>query len=191
MPEQGRNGKKPARRKVRFPDELKKRCMLLLQLRHDRFKDSLDGQVITAALLGRALKHWPNVKRETLRRAVRGLVNEMRHEGAPIASGGGGYWIAKTVEDFQKTQAFLRSHGIAELATNAKIKQSAAAARAVGQLRLPAYHALVTGRDALALYLKQGERPASPQATPMQAGDAPATAEQSGQPWSDSLFALT
>ncbi len=182
MPE---HSKQTVRRRVRFPDELKKRCMLLLQLRHDRFRDDLDAQIICAALLGRALKHWPNVKRETLRRSVRALVNEMRHEGAPIASGNGGYWIAKTVEDFQVTEAFLRRHGIAELATNAKIKQSAAAARAVGQTRLPAYHALVTGRDALSLYLTP-KPPADVDDPP----SASPTAEQSGQPWSDSLFAF-
>lgn len=193
MPEQGRDGQQPARRKIRFPDELKTRCMLLLQLRHDRHLDRPDDQVISAALLGRALKHWPNVKRETLRRRVRELVNEMWHEGAPIASGGGGYWIAKTVEDFKKTEAFLRSHGIAELTTSANIKQSAARDRAVGQLRFAPYHSLVTGQSALALYLKPGQSPGlSTDPSAADHSDAVAhTAEQSAQPWADSLFATT
>ncbi|MEM6260765.1 MAG: hypothetical protein AAGI37_21160 [Planctomycetota bacterium] len=182
MPEQGCNGKTRVRRKVRYPDELKKRCMLLLQLRHDRFRNKPEDQVIKSATLARALKHWPGMKRETHRRRVRELVNEMRHEGAPIASGGGGYWIAKTVDDFQQTESFLRRHSLAELVTNAKIKQSAAAARAVGQLRFAPYHALISGRNALALYLKP-----SPNLQPVI--DSALTAERSDQQWADSLFA--
>lgn len=182
MSEQHPRPGKPSRRYVRYSIDLKRRCMLLLQLRHDRFREDPDAQVIKAALLGRALGHWPGVQRETLRRRVRELVNEMRRDGAPIASGGGGYWIAKTVQDFNKTESFLRAHGIAELATNARIKQTAARSRAAGQLRLAPYHAVVTG--SLAQYLgDQIDRYSEPTES------EPPRSEQSDLTWSDSLFA--
>lgn len=194
MPEQGCYGRQPSKRLVRFPDELKQRCMRLLQLRYDRYQHQDEIRPITAAVLGRALRHWPDVARETLRRRVRELVDEMRREGAPIASGGGGYSIAQTVEDFAATEAFLRRHGIATLATNARLKQTSAKDRAVGQLRLPAYHALVTGRSALALYMPTPPARTAPQPEPDQDADhqvaAPTTAQQPTQEWADSLFAL-
>lgn len=170
MPEQGRDGRKPAKRIVRFPDELKQRMMRLLQLRYDRNAADVDQRPISAAVLARALRHWPGAKRETHRRRVRELVDEMRREGAPIASWGRGYSIAREVEDFRKTEAFLRRHGIATLATNARLKQTAARARATGQLRFAPYHAALTG--GLAAYLGGSPMPQPP-----------------AQTWADSLFA--
>ncbi len=182
MPEHGRNGIQPARRHVRYPDELKARLIRLLELRYDRSAEDAEQRPIPAAVLARALKHWPGAKRETQRRRVRELVQEAREEGAPIASWGRGYSIAREVEDFAKTEAFLRTHGIATLATNAKLKKTAAHARATGQLRLAPYHALVTGN--LAAYL--GDQLDRYRPTPRA---EPPAAEPPDHNWSDSLFA--
>ncbi len=179
MPEQGRDGKQRAKRQARYPDELKVRLLHLLELRYDRSAADVDQRPIPAAVLGRALRHWPDAKRETRRRRVRELVQEMREEGAPIASWGRGYSIAREVEDFAKTEAFLRRHGIATLATNARLKKTAAADRAIGQLRMPAFHAALKGD--LSIYLWKPSPPAEPATPP--------PPEQPAQEWADSLFA--
>jgi biotin operon repressor len=185
MPEQGRDGNTRARRHARYSDALKQRTMRYLQLRYDRFKDQEKIRPVSAIVLARALKHWPGMKRETQRRRVRELVDEMRREGAPIASGAGGYSIAREVDDFERTEAFLRRHGLATLATNARLKQTAARARAGGQLRFAPYHAAMTG--GLAAYLNQN--PATARGAAGHQAAAPPTAERSGPTWPDSLFA--
>ena len=193
MPEQGCDGKtRPAKRHVNYPDALKVRLIRLLELRYDRNVSDVDERPISAAVLARALKHWPGQKREAQRRRVRELVQEAREEGAPIASWSRGYSIAREVEDFQKTEDFLRRHGIATLATNARLKRTAAHDRAHGQTRLPSLHAVLTGRCGLDLYRKPDSTPAQPTdpSAAGRSGTEALTAEQSGQEWSDSLFAF-
>lgn len=192
MPEHGREGTTQSRsRKVqRYSVELQKRCMRILEMRRARYRSRDTAPPPTAAIdLAMMLKHWPDASRETLRRNVRGLIKHMRDNDAPIASGPAGYWAAETVEDFERTASFLCGIGLAALATNARLKRTAAHDRAQGQTRFPPYHSLVTGRSALALYLTPGESPASagPSAEGRLAAAKEAT-EQSGQEWSDSLF---
>lgn len=168
MPEHGRDGKTRSRKRTRYSDELMLRCMSILELRRIRCIRLGRERPMKAITLANALGYWPDANHETKRRRVRELVQEMRGQGAPIGSCGGGYYAVETVEDLQVSIAFLRRIGLAPLATTSRLKATAAAARSVGQLRLPAYHAVFDGRSPKDIYFK--------------------TTQESDQGWSSSLF---
>ncbi|MEO0475292.1 MAG: hypothetical protein AAF085_04860 [Planctomycetota bacterium] len=198
MSEQGRDDttQRRSRKVQRYSVELQKRCMRILEMRRARYRSRDTPPPPTPAIdLAMMLKHWPDASRETLRRNVRGLIKYMRDHDAPIASGPAGYWAAETVEDFERAASFLRGIGLGPLATNSRLQRTAARDRAQGQTRFPAYHSLLKGRACLALYINRSPNLQPTLATPLKGADAadavPNTAEQSDQPWSDSLFALT
>lgn len=149
MPEHGRDGELI---QAKYPDSLKKRLLSLLERRHFRALKTDNRRPITAMHLAHALKFRPANVREVRRRRVRELVEECRLDGAPIASGPGGYWLATEVDDFDRTETFLRRMGLAELTTAANIRRSAARSAAAGQLTIatPLIHRALRG--ALNLY---------------------------------------
>jgi len=148
MPEHGRDGNLI---RSKYPDELKRRLVELFERRRHRA-----CKPITAVVIAKALGMYQDKSRETRRRRVRELVDELRREGAAIASHSRGYWPAETVADFERHRAFMRRHGLAVLATAARMKDTLAYQRAVGQQLLPTMaHAGITG--GLSFYLNGRE----------------------------------
>ncbi|MEM6392354.1 MAG: hypothetical protein AAF797_06235 [Planctomycetota bacterium] len=141
MPKQGSDGQPD----TRYPDEIKHRLVSLLDRRASRFRDR-GGRAVTSIALARALKFYRKANRETRRRRIRELVQEMRGEGYPVASYSRGYWMASEVADVAQTVGFLRQQGLGNLATAGRLKRAAHAAGIGGQLRLALRaHAGLTG----------------------------------------------
>ena len=156
MPEHGRDGNLI---RSKYPDELKRRLVELFERRRHRA-----CRPITAIVIAKALGIYPDKSRETRRRRVRELVDELRREGAAIASHARGYWPAETVDDFERHRSFMRRHGLAVLATAARMRDTVAYQRAIGQQLLPTLaHAGVVG--GLDFYL-DGRDPSPPNDSP-------------------------
>ena len=159
MPKHGSDGQP----EPRYSDELKRRAMQLLDRRASRFLERGD-RAVRSILLARALGIHPKAKRETRKRRVRELVQEMRGEGYPVASYGSGYWAATEVQDVGQTVAFLRRQGLGNLATASRLKRAAVAAGIGGQLRLAirAHAGLPGATDFYRQRLGSEEPPPSP-----------------------------
>lgn len=149
MPEHGRDGQTISEK---YPAEVKVRAMRFFERRHFRHLTRGTRREISAWPLALALPLRPEQAKESRRRRVRELVEEMRAEGAPIASGKHGYHLATEVDDFDRTENFLRRMGLGRLVTAADIRRTAARSAAAGQLTIatPLIHRALSG--ALNLY---------------------------------------
>jgi len=147
MPEHGRDGQET---QPKYADDLKRRVLSFLEHRHFRHLERGTKRTVSAWSLANALKLGRGRSRETRRRIIRHLIAEARAEGAPIASGGDGYWLATEVDDFEQTEAFLRRMGLGRLASASGIRRSAARSAATGQLTIAApitHHRMTGGTD--------------------------------------------
>lgn len=126
---------RPRPKRLFYGDEVKAKLMRRLAKRAHRLGDRRAELPVGAYRLAAWLQ-LPGADREGKRRRVRELVQVMRAEGAPIASGPKGYWLAATHEDHERFIQFMRRMGLAHLATASRAKKTAAYAAAGGQMRL-------------------------------------------------------
>lgn len=97
---------------------------------------------INAMVIARRFHHlYPfagrsRTNRESLKRAVRDVVNLRRREGVPVLADRLGYYLPISAADHAAYQEFRKRNGLAHLAAASADARSLAASDAVGQFRL-------------------------------------------------------
>lgn len=117
-------------------DEIKRRIVAALQRRRDRRRPGELPRPLPAIAIARAFGIRPRGSRDSRKRGVRLLVEQMRADGLPVLPSGGGYYLGTEPADYKAAAEFARRSGLSDLALAATIKHHPETAEASGQLGL-------------------------------------------------------
>ena len=124
------------------PDQLvaaKRDVLAVLQIRRKSARLGRTPKLMPAAAIGRWLGLWPRQSRESIRRRVRELIEQLRHDGHQVvadSSPNGGYYLADSAADLVGYAQERRGHGLHHLAAASAVRHSFDLADATGQLAL-------------------------------------------------------
>jgi len=134
--------------------DAKRRVLAVLQIRRESARQGQTPRLMPAAAIGRWLRLWPRQSRESVRRRVRELIEQLRHDGHQVvadSSPNGGYYLADTAADLVGYAQERRGHGLHHLAAASSVRHSFELADATGQLALfPGLRQETRGRSPVA-----------------------------------------